>query len=91
MATPAMAERAQIFVRYKTYPHIDMPDTGRHAARLLDARMKGRVHPRTLRIGLPMLDEANAWRTDVPETAALYTRAAAHEDESGILAVSDNA
>lgn len=91
MATPAMVEAAQIFVSYKTYPHIDMRDTGRHAARLLDAAMRGEIRPRTLRIGLPMLDEANAGRTDVPETAALYTRATAHEAEPGILAVSINA
>ncbi len=91
MATPAMVERAQIFVSYKTYPHVDMRVTGRHAARLLDGAMKGRVRPRTLRLGLPMLDEANAGRTDVPETAALYSRAAAHEAEPGILAVSINA
>jgi microcystin degradation protein MlrC len=38
-----------------------------------------------------MLDEANAGRTDVPETAALYARARAHEAEPGILAVSINA
>jgi microcystin degradation protein MlrC len=91
MVTPAMVEQAQIFVSYKTYPHVDMRDTGRHAARLLEATMCGTIRPRTLRIHLPMLDEANAGRTDVPETAALYTRAAAHEDEPGILAVSVNA
>jgi len=91
MVTPAMVERAQIFVSYKTYPHIDMRQTGRHAGQLLDAAMQGESRPRTLRVHLPMLDEANAGRTDVPETAALYTRAAAHEAEPGILAVSVNA
>lgn len=91
MVTPAMVEQAQIFVSYKTYPHVDMRQTGRHAGQLLDAAMRGKSRPRTLRVHLPMLDEANAGRTDVPETAALYTRAAAHEAEPGILAVSVNA
>jgi microcystin degradation protein MlrC len=91
MVTPAMVEQAQIFVSYKTYPHVDMRQTGRHAGQLLDAAMRGKTRPRTLRVHLPMLDEANAGRTDVPETAALYTRAAAHEAEPGILAVSVNA
>lgn len=91
MATPAMVAQAQIFVSYKTYPHIDMRDTGRHAARLLEATMRGQIRPRTLRVGLPMLDEANAGRTDVPQTAALYTRAKTYEAEPGILAVSVNA
>lgn len=91
MATPAMMEAAQIHVSYKTYPHIDMRVTGQHAARLLHDTMLGKVRPRTLRVHRPMLDEANAGRTDVPETAVLYTRARAHETEPGILAVSVNA
>lgn len=91
MVTPAMVEQAQVFVSYKTYPHVDMRETGRHAAQLLHRTMQGQVRPRTLRVHLPMLDEANAGRTDVPETAALYTRARAHEAEPGILAVSVNA
>ncbi len=91
MVTPAMVEQAQIFVSYKTYPHVDMRETGRHAGRLLDAAMRGDIRPRTLRAHRPMLDEANAGRSDVPETAALYARARAHEAEPGILAVSVNA
>ncbi|GAB1361036.1 M81 family metallopeptidase [Rhodobacter sp.] len=91
MVTPAMVEQAQIFVSYKTYPHVDMRITGAHAGRLLDAAMRGKIRPRTIRAHRPMLDEANAGRTDVPETAALYTRAAAHEAEPDILAVSVNA
>lgn len=91
MVTEAMVDQAQILVSYKTYPHVDMRVTGRHAARLLEATMRGEIRPRTLRLGLPMLDEANAGRTDVPESAALYHRAATHEAEPGILAVSINA
>ena len=91
MVTPAMVEQAQILVSYKTYPHVDMRQIGRQAGDLLDATMRGAVKPRTLRVHVPMLDEANAGRTDVPETAALYAAAAAHEAEPGILAVSINA
>lgn len=91
MVTPAMVDQAQILVSYKTYPHIDMRATGRHAGRLLDATMRGQLHPRTIRAHVPMLDEANAGRTDVPTTADLYVRAAGHEAETGILAVSVNA
>jgi microcystin degradation protein MlrC len=91
MVTPAMVEQAQIFVSYKTYPHVDMRETGRHAGQLLEAAMRGQTRPRTLRVHVPMLDEANAGRTDVPETAALYSCSRAHEAEPGILAVSVNA
>lgn len=91
MVTPAMVEQAQILVSYKTYPHIDMRQIGRQAGEILDATLRGAVTPRTLRVHVPMLDEANAGRTDVAETAALYADAAAHEAEPGILAVSINA
>jgi microcystin degradation protein MlrC len=91
MATPRMVELAQIFVSYKTYPHIDMRDTGLHAGKLLHAAMQGVSRPVTWRAHRPMLDEANAGRTDVPQSAALYARARAHEFEPGILAVSVNA
>jgi len=91
IATPAMIRQAQIFVSYKTYPHIDMRETGRHAGRLLDAAMRGATQPATYRAHRPMLEEANSGRTDVPETASLYDRAKAREAEAGILAVSINA
>jgi len=91
MVTPDMVANADIYVSYKTYPHVDMRVTGRHAARLLDDAMAGRVRPATLRAHRPMLDEANGGRTDIPESKALYDAAAAHEAEPGILAVSVNA
>ncbi len=91
MVSPAMVRDGDIYVSYKTYPHVDMRETARHAARLLDAAMRGAVKPATLRAHLPMLDEANGGRTDVPETAALYTDARNFEAEPGILAVSINA
>ncbi|AGT07290.1 M81 family metallopeptidase [Paracoccus aminophilus] len=90
MVSEEMVERAQIFVSYKTYPHVDMRETGTHAARLLDRAMKGEIAPRTARAHVPMLDEANSGRSDIPETFALYQRASAAE-ASGLLAVSVNA
>jgi microcystin degradation protein MlrC len=91
MATPLMVSQAQIFVSYKTYPHVDMREIGHHAGRLLDMALAGSIRPRTLRVHIPMLDEANAGRTDVAETKALYDRARLYEQEPGILAVSINA
>ncbi|WP_237154744.1 M81 family metallopeptidase [Oryzibacter oryziterrae] len=91
MVSPAMVELADIFVSYKTYPHVDMRLAGQHAGRLLDAAMAGAVKPRTVRAHRPMLEEVNSGRTDVAQTAALYDAAAAHEHEAGILAVSINA
>ncbi|MDQ6432840.1 M81 family metallopeptidase [Mesorhizobium sp. LHD-90] len=90
MVSQDMVRHAQILVSYKTYPHVDMRETGAHAARILDRAMKGEVAPRTVRAHVPMLDEANSGRTDIPETLALYDRAREAESR-GLLAVSVNA
>ena len=52
--------------------------------------MRGEIAPRTVRAHVPMLDEANSGRTDIPETLALYDRAREAEAQ-GLLAVSVNA
>lgn len=89
MVSQEMVRDAQILVSFKTYPHVDMRETGAHAARLLDMAMKREIEPRTIRAHVPMLDEANSGRTDIPETLALYERARLAETE-GLLAVSVN-
>src|SRR5919106_6114873 len=38
--TRAMAERCDALVAYRTYPHVDMADTGARAARLLDQMLR---------------------------------------------------
>ncbi|TAN55016.1 MAG: M81 family peptidase [Betaproteobacteria bacterium] len=38
--TRAMMERADAMVAYRTYPHVDMADTGARAARLLDRMLR---------------------------------------------------
>ncbi|MFC5387331.1 M81 family metallopeptidase [Aquamicrobium segne] len=90
MASEEMVRQAQILVSYKTYPHIDMRIVGAQAAAILDRTMRGEIAPRTVRAHVPMLDEANSGRTDIPETLALYERARAAETD-GVLAVSVNA
>jgi microcystin degradation protein MlrC len=90
MVSEDMVRHAQIFVSYKSYPHVDMRETGAHAARILDRAMRGEIAPRTVRAHVPMLDEVNSGRTDIPETLALYDRARQAEAQ-GLLAVSVNA
>jgi microcystin degradation protein MlrC len=43
--TRAMVERADALVAYRTYPHVDMAETGARAARLLDAMLRGGERP----------------------------------------------
>lgn len=90
MVSEDMVRHAQVLVSYKTYPHVDMRETGAHAARILDRAMRGEIAPRTIRAHVPMLDEANSGRTDISETLALYDRAREAEGDR-LLAVSVNA
>ncbi|MBT8436892.1 MAG: M81 family metallopeptidase [Gammaproteobacteria bacterium] len=59
-----MCDLADIIVSYKTYPHIDMRDSGRHAGEILQRRLQGEINPQTIRVSRPMLEEVNGGRTD---------------------------
>lgn len=89
--TARMCALAQIVMSYSTYPHIDMRDTGRRAAQLLNQTMLGEIAPGTLRVSVPMLEEANSGRTDEGPMIARHALARAHEATPGALAVSINA
>ncbi len=89
--TARMCDLAQIVISYSTYPHIDMRDTGRRAAHLLDRAMAGEIAPRTLRVTVPMLEEVNSGRTDEGPMIARHALARAHEATPGALGVSINA
>ena len=90
-ATQAMVELAQIWVSYKTYPHVDIRLTGHRAAHLLHAAMAGDSLPATLRRAPPMLEEATSGRSDAGAMVEAYARARNEEAEKGILSVSLNA
>ncbi|MET2828335.1 M81 family metallopeptidase [Mesorhizobium shangrilense] len=88
--TARMCEHADILVSFKTYPHIDMRDIARHAGELLQRTMAGEVRPKTLLVRRPMLEEANAGRTDVGPMVDWIAEARAYEKVPGALAVSIN-
>ncbi len=89
--THAMCRHANIIVSYRTYPHVDMRDTGRRAADILQRAMAGEIQPVTVRVQLPMLDEVNGGRTDVGDMLPRLARARAHEEHADVFAVSINA
>lgn len=89
--TRAMADQAEIIVSYKTYPHVDLREVGRHAARLLQGAMAGTTRPVTLCRKVPIMGEANSGRSDKGPLVARYALARQEEREPGILAVSLNA
>lgn len=53
--TPKMVANADVMVGFKTYPHIDMYETGEHAGRLLLAMLQGRQRYRVQWHQLPMM------------------------------------
>ena len=53
--TPAMVEAADVMVGFKTYPHVDMYETGAHAARLLFDWIDGGARPHVAWAQPPLL------------------------------------
>ncbi len=53
--TPAMVGNADVIVGFKTYPHIDMYETGEHAGRLLFDLLAGRSKPAMRWHPLPLM------------------------------------
>lgn len=86
-----MCALADIIVSFKTYPHIDMRDTGRHAGEILHRTMTGEIQPRTIRASRPMLEEVNGGRTDIGPMIERIAAARAYEEKEDVFAVSINA
>ncbi len=86
-----MCALADIIVSFKTYPHIDMRDTGRHAGEILHRTMAGEIQPRTIFVSRPMLEEVNGGRTDIGPMIERIAKARTYEQEADVFAVSINA
>jgi microcystin degradation protein MlrC len=85
-----MCDLANIIVSFKTYPHTDMRVAGRHAGDILHRAMTGEIHPRTLRVSRPMLEEVNGGRTDVGPMVERLEKARHYEQKPDVFAVSVN-
>lgn len=88
--TQRMCDLAEIIVSFKTYPHVDMREAGRHAAGLLLRAMRGEIRPRTQRLAVPLLEEPTGLRTDRGPMVAWAAQARAYEKQPGVHAVSIN-
>ena len=88
--TRRMCALANIIVSFKTYPHVDMRISGRHAGEVLERAMTGEIRPVTIRVARPMLEEVNGGRTDIGAMIGLLDRARAHEREPDVFVVSIN-
>jgi microcystin degradation protein MlrC len=86
-----MCALADIIVSFKTYPHTDMRETGRHAGEILQRMMAGEIEPRTIRVSRPMLEEVNGGRTDIGPMIQRIAVARRYEEQADVFAVSINA
>jgi microcystin degradation protein MlrC len=62
--TPPLLEQVQGLVGYRTYPHVDMAETGRKAARLLYKIITDGLHPRLYWLPIPLLAPPQSATTD---------------------------
>jgi len=87
---PRIGDLADIVVGYKTYPHIDMYETGWKAMSLLHKAMQGEIRPRSLIRPAGFAPTSFNMRTaeGAGPMAAVVRRAARAEDEHGFHDVS---
>ncbi len=85
--TQRMVDHADIIVGFKTYPHVDMAETGEHAARLLLDALAGRCDPVTRWRPLPLLSHTLRSATAEGAMQRAVAAARAAEREPGVLAV----
>jgi microcystin degradation protein MlrC len=82
-----MVTFADALVGYKEYPHVDMPETGIHALRLLAAEVRGDAKPAMAHVRLPLIvpNQAMVTTWQSPLKRAI-DRAREIEREPGVLA-----
>ena len=84
--TTQMLEQADILVAYRTYPHVDMAQTGSRAHRLLKARLATGKRPAVAVRRLPFLIPICWQCTDIEPAKGLYRKL--EQIEAGVLHVS---
>src|SRR6266436_2383769 len=80
--TPEMVEHADALIAYRTYPHIDMADTGRAAAKHLALLLKTKQHFAKAFRQLPFLIPISWQCTNDQPTKGIYEKLAALESDA---------
>lgn len=83
-----MAENATVIVGYKTYPHIDMYETGAKVTHLIDQVLSGSIRPVIHRLAVPMLPHTLCQNTSKEPMKALVDAATAAEAKDSVLSTS---
>jgi microcystin degradation protein MlrC len=80
--TPAMVEHADALIAYRTYPHVDMADTGRASARHLALLLKSKQKLAKAFRQLPFLIAISWQCTNDQPTKGIYQKLAALESDT---------
>ena len=80
--TPEMVEHADALIAYRTYPHVDMADTGRASARHLALMLKTKARFAKAFRQLPFLIPISWQCTNDQPTKGIYQKLAALESDA---------
>jgi microcystin degradation protein MlrC len=83
--SPALVASADIITGYRTYPHVDMGETGERAARTLRLMLEGKARPFTVHRWLPMLTHMNQHSPMFQPMKDIMGRAIAMEAKGEVL------
>jgi len=64
--TSRLIENCDCIAGFKTYPHIDMRETGAHVTRMMDAMLNGATRPAMVMVHPPILAQTLRMNTEVP-------------------------
>ncbi|MFN3613585.1 MAG: M81 family metallopeptidase [Rubrimonas sp.] len=70
--TPLMVQKADVLDSYRTYPHVDMAETGRRCAAILDRLMRSGERPEKAFLQAPFLTAISWQCTDLAPAKGLY-------------------
>jgi len=85
--TDRMAERADVMIAYRTYPHIDQYEVATEVAALIDRTLRGEIKPKTVIARGAMIDGADHGRTTSPgPMTEVLSSAAKLQAQPGVLA-----
>ena len=79
-ATRRMTDAADALIAYRTYPHVDMAETGARAAFFLKQRIEGMARPACSMRRLPFLIGLSAQSTDLEPSRSIYADLARMEN-----------
>ena len=83
--TSAMVDNATVITGYRTYPHIDMYETGVRAGQILLRAMKGEVSPVMVWHSLPLLSHLNQQTPSRQPMKDVMDKAIAAEADGAVL------